>query len=75
LIKKIFEDYANLKKTGNSDMVLIRQYLGDANVVERVASLCQENKFLQGFIGKIRYKMRLQPTAPINEIEAALGIY
>lgn len=75
LIKKIFEDYASLKKSGNSDMNLIRQYLGDANVVERVASLCQENKFLQVFIGKIRYKMRLQPTAPINEIEAALGIY
>ncbi|OMJ91212.1 hypothetical protein SteCoe_6281 [Stentor coeruleus] len=75
LIKKIFEDYASLKKTGNSDMNLIRQYLGDTNVVERVASLCQENKFLQTFIGKIRYKMRLQPTAPINEIEAALGIY
>ncbi|OMJ67922.1 hypothetical protein SteCoe_34778 [Stentor coeruleus] len=75
LIKKIFEDYASLKKTGNSDMNLIRQYLGDTNVVERVANLCQENKFLQVFIGKIRYKLRLQPTASINEIEAALGIY
>lgn len=73
-IKRIFEDYANLKKLNSeSEIKLIKQYLGENNIGQKIAGLCQELKMLHGLTGKIKNKYKLPASASIHEMELALN--
>ena len=75
VVKKVFEEFAVLKKAGYAEINMIKGLLGEGNLAEKVAGVCQELKVLHSFAVKIRQKLKLPHSASISEIEAALGIF